>query len=145
MANPFDDIFRVLNWDAPDLTLAVACPLRNPFIGNIAATTAIVTDATGHVAHIQFYARDAYGNPETNGVRVSASCADQTVTTAISGGATCVITSNIKTALGNDVVVIPGTAGLVDLTVTFGGAPTGTSKFSIQNRHVIATKAVTIA
>ena len=146
MANPFDNIFRTLNFHAPDLTLAAAAPLRNPFISNIAATTAIVTDAGAHVARIQFYALDANGNPETNAVIITASSAGQTVAAAAHAAATCVV---VTTEIGlashaATVKVLPGTGGLVDVDVTFGAAAAD-AKFAITNRFVTAAKAVAIA
>ncbi len=144
--NPFDNIFRTLNFHAPDITLAVACPLRNPFISNIAATTAIVTDAGAHVARLQFFALDANGNPETNAVTITASSAGQTVAAAAHAAATCVVvTTDIGLASHSaTVTVLPGTAGLVDVDVTFGAAAAD-AKFAITNRIVTAAKAFGIA
>lgn len=147
-SNPFDGIFRTLNWRAPSLTAATALDgtrLNAPFISNIAATTAIigVVGAAANTALIQFIARDANGNIETQPVLVSISGATGVIDMAASSGAGGTVTTKITTALGQTATVTPNaTTGLVSLIATAGTAQV--KNVTIQTRGVIATGAVTI-
>jgi len=138
----FQALYRAINFRAPSLTLAVAAPTSGPFITNVAATTAIVADATGGNASIQFVARDFLGIPDTtNAVRVTISAA--TATTAISAVTGTIVTT--EQGLGDDsttVTVIPGANGVVSLTAAFGGAET--AKVAIQVRHIIAAVSLSV-
>ena len=143
-SNPFTAIFRAFNWRAPSLTLAAACPLSNPFISNIDATTPIVLGANGKsTAFIRFSVLDALGVPDTtNAVVVTVSSATQTVSIA-AATRTIVTTKTGLSSLSQTVTIIPGAAGLVDLTVTFGAAAAD-AKFSISVRHVSVSAAVPV-
>lgn len=146
-SNPFDGIFRTLNWHPQSLTAATAndgTRVNAPFISNVSATTAILnlTGAAANDANIQFIARDANGNIETNPVVVSMSGATGVINmvAAASGGT---VKTKITTALGQSVTVIPqATTGLVSLVATAGTAQA--KSVTIQTRHVIATGDITI-
>lgn len=143
-SNPFTALFRMINWRGPDLDLAVAAPLSNPFISNIAATTPIILGANGNsTAIIRFNVLDGLGVADTtNAVTVKVSSATQTVSIAATTG-TIVTKETALASLGQTVTVIPGTAGLVHLVVTFGAAAAD-AKFAIQSRHVCSAIAVAV-
>lgn len=146
-SNPFDGIFRTLNWRAQPLDAALASTgtrTSAPFISNVTATTPIVVDATGGNANIRFIAADALGVPDTtNLVRVTFSAATSTCALGTLTSGT-VITS--EPGLGNDslaLTILPGTGGLVSFIAGFGGAVTG--KVAIQVRDVIAGVSLTVS
>lgn len=135
-SNPFTALFRMINWRGPDLDLAVAAPLSNPFISNVAATTPIVKGGNGdNTALIRFNALDGLGVPDTtNAVEVVVTNANAR-TVAITATTGTIITSELS-SLGHRVTVIPGTGGLVSLVATLSGTAAATN-VAIQSRHVL--------
>ena len=145
--NPFDGIFRTLNWKSQSLTAATAndgTRVNVPFIGNVDATTAVLnlTGAGANHFNVRFIARDANGNIETNPVTVAISGPTGTISAAAAaGGGT--IGTKITTALGQEVSVVPNaTTGRVDLDVTVSAAEA--KSVTIRQRWVTASGSITV-
>lgn len=146
--NPFTAAYRLFNFRAPSLTAATALAgtkVNQPFIANIAATTAIILPGAAGHAHIQFHARDALGNPETNAVEISVGvgAAAQTVTSATAATGTVYSAVGLTTK-GLTFKVVPGALGLVDIDVLFSGTVPA-AEITIENRGIRAAGLVAVA
>ena len=147
MSNPITQILHLLNYRAPSLTAntALTTVVGGPFISNVNATTPIAAAVVGGSFDIlvDFIARDATGNIETNPVIISYACS--------AAGPTALATVSVGTAiyqnvagLGEILAVTPNAAGRVTATLNFGAAGRVVG-ITIQNHIVAGGQVTTIA
>lgn len=148
MANPITQILHLLNYRAPSLTANTAptTVVGGPFISNVDATTPIAVAESGGSFDItvDFIARDATGNIETNPVIISYACeaAAPDETAHVSAGTA--LYQNVA-GKGEILAVVPDAAtGRVTATLKYGAAGRVVG-ITIQNHIVAGGQVTTIA
>jgi tripartite-type tricarboxylate transporter receptor subunit TctC len=145
MSNPITQILHLLNYRAPSLTAntALTTVVGGPFISNVHATTPIAAAVAGGGFDItvDFIARDATGNIETNPVVISYACSAAGPDALANVTVGTPIYQNVA-GMGEILAVTPdATTGRVTATLNFGAAGRVVG-ISIQN-HIVAGGQVT--